>query len=119
MEDNKIEYKIDIPEKPSKLKGEIVSFLNTEGGEIHLGVRDDGTIDQEMIEAKRQEWEQKLSNWIFDAFSPNATNLIQILPNEIPFKIKVLEGKNKPYFLKKEKVLIPKEFLLGLAAQKD
>lgn len=29
MEDNRIEYKIDIPDKHNKLKAEIVSFLNS------------------------------------------------------------------------------------------
>ena len=56
MEDSRIEFKIDIPDKQNKLKAEIVSFLNTEGGEIHLGVHDDGTIDKQLIENKKQEW---------------------------------------------------------------
>ncbi|MGZ9414060.1 AlbA family DNA-binding domain-containing protein [Mycoplasma sp. 5370] len=53
MENSKIEYKIDIPDKANKLKAEIVSFLNSKGGEIHLGVRDDGSIDKELIENKK------------------------------------------------------------------
>lgn len=100
MEDYRIEYKIGIPEKQNKLKAEIVSFLNSKGGEIHLGVNDDGTIDKSLIETKKQEWEQILANWIVNAFSPDVSNLIYVYPNEIPFKIKVLEGKNKPYFYK-------------------
>ena len=53
MEDSRIEFKFDIPDKQNKLKAEIVSFLNTEGGEIHLGVHDDGTIDKQLIENKK------------------------------------------------------------------
>lgn len=41
-----------------------------------------------------------LSNWIVNAFSPDVTNLIGIYPNEVPFKIKISEGKDKPYFYK-------------------
>lgn len=100
MEDSRVEYKIDIPEKQNKLKAEIVSFLNSEGGEIHLGVNDDGTIDIKLIQSKKQEWEQILANWLVNAFSPDVTNLIHIYSNEEPFKIKILEGKNKPYFYK-------------------
>lgn len=100
MEDSRFEYKIDIPDKQNKLKAEIVSFLNSEGGEIHLGVNDDGTIDKKLIQTKKQEWEQILSNWIVNAFSPDVTNLISIYPNEVPFKIKISKGTNKPYFYK-------------------
>lgn len=35
-----------------------------------------------------------------NAFSPNVSNLIKIYPNEIPFKIEILNGKEKPYFYK-------------------
>lgn len=100
MEDSRIEYKIDISDKHNKLKAEIVSFLNSEGGEIHLGVKDDGTVDTLLIENKKQEWEQTLSNWVVNAFSPDVTNLIHIYPNEVPFKISISEGKDKPYFYK-------------------
>ena len=100
MEDSRIEYKIDIPDKHNKLKAEIVSFLNSEGGEIHLGVNDNGTVDKLLIENKKQEWEQILSNWVVNAFNPNVINLISIYPNEIPFKIKISEGKDKPYYYK-------------------
>lgn len=52
MEDYNVEYKIDIPTKTNKLKAEIVSFLNSEGGEICLGVRDDGSVDYKLTEEK-------------------------------------------------------------------
>ena len=100
MESSKIEYKIDIPDKHSKLKAEIVSFLNSEGGEIYLGVNDDGSLNKTLIANKKQEWEQLISNWVFNAFNPDVSNLIQVFPNQVPFKIKILEGKDKPYFYK-------------------
>lgn len=54
MEEYNIEYKIDIPEKQNKLKAEIVAFLNSEGGEIHLGVDDEGVIDETLTNLKKQ-----------------------------------------------------------------
>lgn len=100
MEAYNREYKIDIPKKPNKLKAEIVSFLNSEGGEILLGVTDEGIINRELIMQKRKEWEEILSNWIVTAFSPDPSKNIYIYPDEIPFRIKILKGKNKPYFYK-------------------
>ena len=98
MEEYNIEYKIDIPEKQNKLKAEIVAFLNSEGGEIHLGVDDEGVIDKTLTNLKKQYWEEVLSNWLVNAFTPDVTNLIFIYPNELPFRIKIEEGPNKPYF---------------------
>ncbi|VEU74486.1 Divergent AAA domain [Mycoplasmopsis citelli] len=100
MEDANIEYKLDIPKNEKDFKAEIVSFLNTKGGEIFLGVNDDGKLNQEIADSKKKKWEETLSNWIFNAFSPDVTNLISIYPNENPFRIKILEGKKKPYFYK-------------------
>lgn len=42
IENNKLEYKSDIPQKSNQLKAEIVSFLNSQGGTIILGVDDNG-----------------------------------------------------------------------------
>ena len=39
-----------------------------------------------------------MSNWLVNAFTPDVTNLIFIYPNELPFRIKIEEGPNKPYF---------------------
>lgn len=100
MEDYKVEYKIDISEKHNKLKAEIVAFLNSKGGEIYLGVNDAGIVDKTLISEKKQEWEEVLSNWLVNAFSPDITNLVSIYPNELTFRIKVMEGPDKPYFYK-------------------
>jgi predicted HTH transcriptional regulator len=98
-EDNKIEYKIEIPKKTKDLKAEIVSFLNSDGGTILLGVDDNGKLLDEKVKYYK-EWEEILSNWINNAFEPNVNHLIGIYPNERPFRIEVKSGKNKPYFYK-------------------
>ena len=100
MEDYNREFKIDIPKKQSALKAEIVSFLNSTNGEIYLGVDDSGIIQNDLINEKKKKWEELLSNWIVNAFNPDVTNLIYIYPNETPFRIKILRGKERPYFYK-------------------
>lgn len=44
MESKRLEYKSEIPKKQNQLKAEIVSFLNSDGGTILLGVDDNGNI---------------------------------------------------------------------------
>ena len=44
MESEILEYKSDIPKKQNHLKAEIVSFLNSNGGTIILGVDDNGIL---------------------------------------------------------------------------
>ncbi|MGI6782105.1 MAG: ATP-binding protein [Acholeplasmataceae bacterium] len=98
-EDNKIEYKIEIPKKTKDLKAEIVSFLNSDGGTILLGVDDNGNLLEDNVKYYK-EWEEILSNWISNAFEPNVNHLINIYPNEKPFRIEVKSGTDKPYFFK-------------------
>ena len=100
LENNRIEFKKDIPQKQNQLKAEIVSFLNTDGGEIYLGVDDDGNILEDIIDENSKKWEETLSNWISNAFCPDVSSLISVFSNDIPFKIIVKRGDNKPYFYK-------------------
>ena len=72
--------------------------MNSEGGEIHLGVDDEGVIDETLTNLKKQYWEEVLSNWLVNAFTPDVTNLVFIYPNELPLRIKIEEGPDKPYF---------------------
>ena len=94
-----MEYKAEIPKKGNLLKAEIVSFLNSEGGTILLGADDQGRVLEEKIKDYKR-WEEILSNWIFNAFYPEVIDLIQVFPNEIPFRILIKKGKEKPYFYK-------------------
>lgn len=98
MEDSKLEYKSEIPQKQNQLKAEIVSFLNSEGGTILLGVDDDGNIIENAKENYKK-WEETISNWIFNAFYPNVTELIDIKIDEV-FCIEIKKGTNKPYYYK-------------------
>lgn len=99
MEDFEIEYKSEIPKKRNQLKAEIVSFLNTKGGTIYLGVDDHGNIlDEKMM--LYAEWEETLSNWINNAFSSDVHELITVFSNEKPFRIQVKKGLRRPYYFK-------------------
>lgn len=98
-EDTKIEYKSDLN---NKLKREIVSFLNTDGGTIYLGV-DDNTLEPlDISDNQKHEWEEKLNRWYTDAFYPTPFSLIDICPNDEIFTIKVKAGRHKPYTIKSE-----------------
>ena len=78
MEEYTKEFKIDIPQKQKALKAEIVSFLNSTNGEIYLGVDDSGSIQYDLINKKKKVWEEILSNWIVNAFTPDVTHLIYL-----------------------------------------
>ena len=102
MENSFLEYKMEFPPK-NELKAEIVSFLNSRtGGTIYLGVHDDGTaVDFPSPEAKRktyQEWEEKIANWITNAFAPDVIGLVFVDPAAEAFTIRVSAGVNKPYY---------------------
>ena len=93
-EDKNIEYKSTLT---SKLKREIVSFLNTDGGTIYLGVDDETRKPLEITEEQKHEWEEKLNRWYTNAFYPTPFSLIDIRPNDEVFTIKVKAGRHKPY----------------------
>ena len=98
MENINIEYKSEIPKKSNHLKAEIVSFLNTEGGVIYLGVDDNGNIIEDK-KSKYKEWEELLNNWIFNAFSPSIVELIELKIGK-GFEIHIKKGNQKLYFYK-------------------
>ena len=59
-EDKNIEYKRTLT---NKLKREIVSFLNTDGGTIYLGVDDETRKPLDINEEQKHEWEEKINHW--------------------------------------------------------
>ncbi len=98
IENKKLEYKSKIPERKNELKAEIVSFLNSDGGTILLGVDNNGRVLKDK-KAYYQGWEELLNNWIYNAFEPNVTQLITLDVAET-FKIVVKKGIDKPYYYK-------------------
>lgn len=88
---------------PESTLKEIVAFLNTDGGELLIGIRNDGTIagvdnvDETM---------QALSNIIADGIKPNALPFVRIDIEEEQgkkiIKCTVSAGIERPYFLGKK-----------------
>ena len=85
---------------PDTLPKEIVSFANTEGGEIHIGIRDDGTVvgvqDSDDVMTR-------ISNVAHDSVLPDIMPFIQIRSYTVNEKevvrITVSTGTERPYYL--------------------
>ncbi len=87
----------------NSVKKEIISFLNTRGGTIFIGVDDDGTVVPILDHKQRDEMDKQIGNWIQDAFYPDTSSLVKYYFNEDDVMvIEVTEGPNKPYFLKEK-----------------
>lgn len=94
-----IEYKREFTDD---IKNEIIAFLNTSGGKIYVGVNDDKTIYKHISDKERDQIDLKIENWMEDVIYPSTFNLIRhSFNNDGILEIEVLEGKNKPYYLKK------------------
>lgn len=82
----------------SDIAKEVIAFLNTSGGTIYIGINDDG----EVVGVDNQdETLFKVSNLIHDTVVPDALSFIRIdIYNECIIRIQIMEGTNKPYYLK-------------------
>ncbi len=68
-ESNKIEYKKVLPKEPVKWLKTIVSFSNTSGGELIIGIEDE-TLEVFGIKEVRSVFEQKIMETIFHNVDP-------------------------------------------------
>ena len=99
-ESNVIELKEQLVDD---VKKEIVAFLNTDGGTIYVGVKDDGTIVPFKNKKERDYLDCKIANWISDAFFPIPSNLIKHYFNsDNVLVIEVMKGDERPYYLKEK-----------------
>jgi predicted HTH transcriptional regulator len=72
--------------------------LNSDiGGVIYLGVDDQTREPLDVSSQTRHQWEEIISNWAIGAFYPIPYDLIQVLPNEELFTIRVRSGSHQPY----------------------
>ena len=88
---------------PSSTSKVLVSFANTEGGDLYVGIADDGSVigiekpDDVMI---------RLTNLVHDSILPDLMPFIQIRPvkmeGKVVVKVTVSVGTERPYYLKKE-----------------
>lgn len=85
------------------IKKEILAFLNTDGGTIYVGVKDNGEVVPFTERKEKDIIDGKISNWISDVFYPNASGLIKYYFNDDNvFVIEVNQGLEKPYYLKEK-----------------
>lgn len=96
-ETDKVELKRELNES---IKKEVIAFANTYGGEIYIGIDDDGNIIG--LDNAKQDLES-VSNSIRDSIKPDLTLLtsakvIGIEDKEV-IKIDVLKGTKRPYHL--------------------
>ena len=96
--------RIELKERMTdELKKEIVAFLNTEGGTIYVGVKDDGTPSPIQDPGERDAMDLRMSNWVRDAFYPNVFGLVRYaFQDDGVFAIEVNQGLDKPYYLKEK-----------------
>lgn len=85
---------------PESLSREIISFANTEGGDIYIGIRDDGTV---IGVADPDDVMTRISSAAHDTILPDIIPFLQIRTVEMDGKevirISVSVGTERPYYL--------------------
>jgi predicted HTH transcriptional regulator len=98
-ESRKLEFKEKFTEKSKMLKT-IIAFSNGAGGELIIGISDK---EREIIGVKDPLLlEEKISNMIYDSIRPMISPYISIINinGKNIIHIQVMNGANKPYFIK-------------------
>lgn len=98
FENQNVEFK---QEYVSDIRKEVVSFANSDGGCIYVGIRNDGSAaglddpDSVMVQ---------IANFLKDSVSPDVMPFIKIdtliIENKTVVKIVVSTGTNRPYYLR-------------------
>lgn len=88
---------------PDSIPKEIIAFANTEGGELYIGIRNDGSV---VGVADIDDVMTRVSNVAHDTILPDIIPFIQIRPVEMEgkqvIKTTVSVGTERPYYLAKE-----------------
>ncbi len=101
-ENKQLEFKEQLPKNESIVKT-VISFSNTSGGKLIVGVSDEREIVG-IDEANIFELQDKISSLIFDSCYPNILPEIYTVNMEgkLLLVIEVFRGNLLPYYLKKE-----------------
>jgi predicted HTH transcriptional regulator len=115
-ENELIEYKEKLTDS---LEKEVVAFLNAKGGEIYIGIKDNGEIIGIVDVDKTQ---LQIKDRLLYGISPSTISLITIgaecFENKYIIKISVKEGKEKPYYIKSKGLSESGTFIrIGASAQ--
>lgn len=101
-ENEKTEYKLigQNGKLPDSLIKEVVAFVNSDGGEIYVGIADDGTI---VGVENPNDTMGRITSTIRDNVRPEMLMFISVtdmeLDGKIVIKIKVQPGTSKPYYI--------------------
>lgn len=93
-ENERIEYKREYVDDIAK---EVIAFANTDGGEIYVGVNDDGTPAPL---ADTDDTYTRITNCVRDSIVPDVTIFTKYTLNNGVIKVDISEGSCKPYYLK-------------------
>lgn len=93
-ENERIEYKREYVDDIAK---EVIAFANTDGGEIYVGVNDDGTPAPL---ADTDDTYTRITNCVRDSVAPDVTMFTKYTLNDGVIKLDISEGSSKPYYLK-------------------
>ena len=115
-ENELVEYKEKLTDS---LEKEVVAFLNTKGGEVCIGVKDNGKVVSIVDVDKTQ---LQIKDRLLSGISPSTISLITIstecFENKYIVKISVKEGIEKPYYIKSKGLSESGAFIrIGTAAQ--
>ena len=88
---------------PDSIPKEIVAFANTEGGELYIGICNDGSV---VGVSDPDDVMTRISNTVHDTILPDVMPFIQIRPVELEgkqvIKTTIAVGTQRPYYLAKE-----------------
>ncbi|MDO4543516.1 MAG: putative DNA binding domain-containing protein [Clostridia bacterium] len=95
MKTNRVEFKVQFT---NDLYKEVIAFANSDGGEIYVGIDDDGrVVGLPDVNSEHM----KITNGLRDAIAPDVTMFIKTTVREDKVvHISIGEGTNKPYYLK-------------------
>lgn len=99
IEDSRNEFKLKLNDYFEK---EVIAFLNTDGGNIFIGVDDYGNISNDLDNIDLLQ--RKIKDRIKDNISPSTLGLFDVIVNNYDGKkyiqVIVAKGNEKPYYIK-------------------
>lgn len=99
LEDKRNEFKIKLTDT---LEKEVIAFLNTEGGNIFIGIDDKGNING--VTGNIDLLQRTIKDRIKDNIMPSTLGLFDVVVNELKGKkyiqIIVAKGAERPYYLR-------------------
>lgn len=96
IEDNRNEFKIKLTDD---LEKEVIAFLNTDGGNIFIGVDDNGYINNNL--GNIDLLQRKIKDRLKDNISPSTLGLFDVVVNKNKYiQIIIAKGQEKPYYIK-------------------